>query len=155
MSLSPQSIQAALQAIEQHQRILISPHANVDPDGLSSALACYQMFTAMGKDVTVICPDTKPESLSFLPGFEKFEQELSSNKDFVVTINLEDGAEIDKRFGTVHDGCFSDGMKRSIATTKTRMAPPRNMPPMRSVSQWVLRTKETVATAIVTSATNQ
>jgi nanoRNase/pAp phosphatase (c-di-AMP/oligoRNAs hydrolase) len=37
-----------MQAIEQHQKLLIIPHANVDPDGLSSALACYQMFTAMG-----------------------------------------------------------------------------------------------------------
>lgn len=103
MSLSPQSIQAALAAIEQHQRILISPHANVDPDGLSSALACFQMFTAMGKDVTVICPDTKPESLKFLPGFEKFEQEVKENKDFVITINLDEGAEIDKLRYTVED----------------------------------------------------
>jgi nanoRNase/pAp phosphatase (c-di-AMP/oligoRNAs hydrolase) len=103
MALSPQSIQAALQAIEQHQRILISPHANVDPDGLSSALACYQMLKAMGKDVTVICPDTKPDSLSFLPGFEKLEQEVKENKDFVVTINLDEGAEIDKLRYTVED----------------------------------------------------
>ncbi len=103
MALNPQSIQAALQAIEQHQRILISPHANVDPDGLSSALACYQVFTAMGKDVTVICPDVKPESMSFLPGFEKFEQEVKENKDFVVTINLDEGAEIDKLRYTVED----------------------------------------------------
>ncbi|HVW66770.1 MAG TPA: bifunctional oligoribonuclease/PAP phosphatase NrnA [Candidatus Peribacteraceae bacterium] len=103
MALSPQSIQAALQAIEQHQRILISPHANVDPDGLSSALACYQIFTAMGKEVTVICPDTKPDSLSFLPGFEKLEEEVKENKDFVVTINLDEGAEIDKLRYTVED----------------------------------------------------
>jgi nanoRNase/pAp phosphatase (c-di-AMP/oligoRNAs hydrolase) len=103
MALSPQSIQSALQAIEQHQRILISPHANVDPDGLSSALACYQVFSAMGKDVTVICPDVKPESLSFLPGFEKFEQEVKESKDFVITINLDEGAEIDKLRYTVED----------------------------------------------------
>src|SRR5690349_19064653 len=103
MALSPQSIQSALQAIEQHQRILISPHANVDPDGLSSALACYQVFSALGKDVTVICPDTKPDSLKFLPGFEKFEQEVKENKDFVVTINLDEGAEIDKLRYTVED----------------------------------------------------
>ncbi len=103
MSLSPQSIQAALQAIEQHQRILVIPHANVDPDGLSSALACFQVFTAMGKEVTVICPDVLPESLSFLPGFESLEQEIKDNKDFVVTINLEDGVEVDKLRYTVED----------------------------------------------------
>ncbi len=103
MSLSPQSIQAAFHAIEQHQRILVIPHANVDPDGLSSALACFQMFSQLGKEVTVICPDTKPESLSFLPGFEKLEQEIKENKDFIVTINLEEGVEVDKLRYTVED----------------------------------------------------
>lgn len=103
MSLSPQSIQAATSAIEQHQKILVIPHANVDPDGLSSALACFQVFAAMGKEVTVICPDVLPESLSFLPGFEKLEQEIKENKDFVVTINLEEGVEVDKLRYTVED----------------------------------------------------
>ena len=103
MSLSPQSIQAALGALEQHQKILVVPHANVDPDGLSSALACYQMLTAMGKEVTVICPDVLPESLNFLPGFEKLEQDIKENKDFVVTINLEEGVEVDKLRYTVED----------------------------------------------------
>jgi len=103
MSLTPQSVQAALSAIEQHQKILVIPHANVDPDGLSSALACFQMFSAMGKEVTVICPDVLPESLKFLPGFEKLEQEIKENKDFVVTINLEEGVEVDKLRYTVED----------------------------------------------------
>lgn len=103
MSLSPQSLQAATQIIQQHQKLLVIPHANVDPDGLSSALACFQMFTALGKDVTVICPDTKPESLSFLPGFEKLEEEIKENKDFIITINLEDGVEVDKLRYTVED----------------------------------------------------
>lgn len=103
MSLSPQSIQAALGAIEQHQKLLVIPHANVDPDGLSSALACFQMFSAMGKEVTVICPDTLPEALGFLPGFEKLEQEIRENKDFVVTINMEEGVEVDKLRYTVED----------------------------------------------------
>lgn len=103
MSLSPQSLQAATQTIMQHQKLLIIPHANVDPDGLSSALACFQMFTAMGKEVTVICPDTKPEALAFLPGFEKLEEEIKENKDFIVTVNLEDGVEVDKLRYTVED----------------------------------------------------
>ena len=103
MSLSPVSVSAALQAIEQHQKLLVIPHANVDPDGLSSALACYQMFKEMGKDVTVICPDTLPESLSFLPGFEKLENEVKESEDFVITINLDEGVEVDKLRYTVED----------------------------------------------------
>lgn len=103
MSLSPQSIQAAISAIEQHQKLLVIPHANVDPDGLGSALACFQMFSALGKEVTVICPDTLPDALGFLPGFEKLEQEINENKDFVVTINMEEGVEVDKLRYTVED----------------------------------------------------
>ena len=103
MSLSQHAIQAATHAIESHQRILVVPHANVDPDGLSSALACFHVFTAMGKDVTVICPDTKPEALSFLPGFEKFEHDLQETQDFVITINLESGVEVDKLRYNVED----------------------------------------------------
>lgn len=103
MSLNPQSVQAALQAIEQNQRILIVPHANVDPDGLSSALAMYQMLKGMGKEVTVICPDVLPDSLNFLPGFEKLERDVKESQDFVVTINLDEGVEVDKLRYTVED----------------------------------------------------
>ncbi len=103
MSLNPKDLSAATGAINEHQRLLVIPHANVDPDGLSSALSCYQMFKSIGKDVTVICPDTPPESLRFLPGFEKLEGEIAESQNFVVTINLEDGVEVDKLRYTVED----------------------------------------------------
>jgi bifunctional oligoribonuclease and PAP phosphatase NrnA len=103
MALSPQSVAAAVQAIEQHQRLLVIPHANVDADGLSSALACFQLFQALGKDVTVICPDTLPESLRFMPGFEKLEREVKESQDFVITINMDEGVEVDKLRYTVED----------------------------------------------------
>ena len=103
MSLSPSDIAAATRAIEQNQRFLIVPHANVDPDGLSSALAMYTVLTALGKEVTVICPDTLPSALEFLPGFEKLEREIKDAEDFVVTINLDQGVEVDKLRYTVED----------------------------------------------------
>ena len=56
MSLSQQEFESATQAIERAQRILIVPHANIDPDGLSSALACYMFFKSLGKEVTVFGP---------------------------------------------------------------------------------------------------
>lgn len=103
MALSQNSISAATQAILGNQRLLIVPHANVDPDGLSSALACYQLFTALGKEVTVICPDTKPESLEFLPDFEHLKQDISASQQFVITVNLQDGVEVDKLRYSVED----------------------------------------------------
>ncbi|MEK7563723.1 MAG: DHH family phosphoesterase [Patescibacteria group bacterium] len=103
MSLSSDAIAAATKVIEDHHRILVLPHANVDPDGISSALACYSILKHIGKDVTVLCPDTPPESLSFLPGFEKFTTEVEENQNFIITVNLENGIEIDKLRYTVED----------------------------------------------------
>lgn len=101
--LSQAEISQAKDLIAQHQRILVIPHANVDPDGLSSALSMYQVLSAMGKDVTVICPDTPPESLRFLPGFDQLTQEIDDQQHFVITVNLEEGVEVDKLRYTVED----------------------------------------------------
>jgi nanoRNase/pAp phosphatase (c-di-AMP/oligoRNAs hydrolase) len=103
MTLTSSDIQAATRTIEEHHRILILPHANVDPDGLSSALAAYAVLKELGKDVTVVCPDTPPESLKFLPGFEKLEQRIEESQNFVITVNLDSGLEIDKLRYTVED----------------------------------------------------
>lgn len=103
MPLSPSESQAAAQAIENADRILIVPHANVDPDGLSSALACFSVFRAMGKECTVICPDTIPEALDFLPGFENLETSVDSDGEFVITLDCEGGLEIEKLRYTVED----------------------------------------------------
>ncbi|MEQ1849417.1 MAG: DHH family phosphoesterase [Candidatus Peribacteraceae bacterium] len=103
MPLSPSETQAATNAIEQAERILIVPHANVDPDGLSSALACFSVFRAMGKECTVICPDTLPESLNFLPGFENLETSVTTDQEFVITLDCDGGLEIDKLRYTVED----------------------------------------------------
>jgi bifunctional oligoribonuclease and PAP phosphatase NrnA len=103
MRLNVQDMQAAKTAIESHERLLIIPHANVDADGLSSALACYSMFRAMGKDCTVICPDTLPDSLGFLPGFEHLATEITSEQNFIITLDCSGGVEVDKLRYTVED----------------------------------------------------
>lgn len=103
MSLNPTQYSAATEVLKRYKRVLVVPHANVDPDGLSSALACYQVFKSLGKDVTVICPDTLPESLEFLPGFDKLQQKIDASQEFVITINLQDGVEVDKLRYTVED----------------------------------------------------
>lgn len=103
MPLSPHDLQAATEAIMSHQKILIIPHANVDPDGLSSALACYKIFSALGKDCTVICPDTLPENLSFLPGFDSLETDIDDGQNFIITLDCSRGVEVDKLRYTVED----------------------------------------------------
>lgn len=103
MPFSPQELQAATDAIERAERLLIIPHANVDPDGLSSALACYSVFRAIGKECTVICPDTLPDSLKFLPNFEHLATDITSEQEFVITLDTSGGVEIDKLRYTVED----------------------------------------------------
>ncbi len=103
MPISPQELQAATKVIEQSERMLLIPHANVDPDGLSSALACYSLFRALGKDCTVICPDTLPESLGFLPNFEHLTTSISEEQQFIITLDCSNGVEVDKLRYTVED----------------------------------------------------
>lgn len=103
MTLTASAIATATKTIEDHQRILILPHANVDPDGLSSALACYSVLKAIGKDVTVVCPDTPPQSMAFLPGFERMKLDIEESQNFVITVNLDGGIEIDKLRYSVED----------------------------------------------------
>lgn len=103
MPLSPSELQAATKAIEGSERMLLIPHANVDPDGLSSALACYSIFKQLGKDCTVICPDTLPESLEFLPNFKHLQTSINTERQFVITLDCAGGMEIDKLRYTVEE----------------------------------------------------
>lgn len=103
MPLNPQELQAATKAILSAEKILFIPHANVDPDGLSSALACYSLFSSLGKDCTVICPDTPPESLSFLPNYERLKTEIDAKQQFVITLDLAGGVEMDSLKYTIED----------------------------------------------------
>lgn len=103
MPLSKDQISAAVSAIQGAQRILVVPHANVDPDGLGSALAMFSVLSQLKKDVTVICPDTKPQNLEFLPKYEKLQQSIEGAENFVITVNLDGGVEVDKLRYTVED----------------------------------------------------
>lgn len=103
MSIPQTAVDAALQAINRHARFLILPHANVDPDALSSALACAYLFRAMGKDATVVCEEMLPDSLRFLPLVETVVRDPKVSQEFVVTLSLGDDVEVDKLRYTVED----------------------------------------------------
>lgn len=103
MPLSPSELQAATSAINQAKKLLLIPHANVDPDGLSSALALFSLLKGIGKDVTVICPDTLPETLDFLPNFGHLETSIQSDQQFVITLDCSSGVVVDKLRYTIED----------------------------------------------------
>jgi nanoRNase/pAp phosphatase (c-di-AMP/oligoRNAs hydrolase) len=103
MEITPYQYRDAKELIERSKKILILPHANVDPDGLSSALACYQFFTRLGKACTVLCQESLPETLAFLPGFEKLEQNLQPSREFIITLDCSRGIQVDKLQYVVED----------------------------------------------------
>ena len=96
MPIELSSLEEAEKLLSGSTSLLIIPHANVDPDGLSAALSCYLLFSAIGKKCTVLCPDTLPESLKFLPGYEKLENSLSVQRDFIITLDCSHGIEVEK-----------------------------------------------------------
>lgn len=103
MSLNLPQLQAATKVIHDAERILIIPHANVDADGLSSTLALYSVLSANGKSCTAICPDILPDSLSFLPQFDRLKTSIPLSQQFVITLDMAGGIELDTLKYTVED----------------------------------------------------
>ncbi|MEK7177722.1 MAG: bifunctional oligoribonuclease/PAP phosphatase NrnA [Patescibacteria group bacterium] len=62
-----------LEIIKNSNNILINIHRNPDLDSVGSATAMYQVFTKMGKKVTLICPHEIPEDFKFLKGAKEIQ----------------------------------------------------------------------------------
>lgn len=102
MGMDLASKDAAKALIERSTRILVTPHANVDPDGVSSALAMGLMLQAMGKEVTILCPEAKGQrSLDFLPGFAGLAEAVADHREFIITLDCSGGMAIEKLRYTV------------------------------------------------------
>lgn len=71
-----------LEEIKKANRILLNCHASPDADTVSSSLAMYQVLTQMGKKVRVVCPDSLPSELKFLPNSSVFEKTDFSSFDY-------------------------------------------------------------------------
>jgi phosphoesterase RecJ-like protein len=83
----------------------VVPHANVDPDGIGSALALGLVLDRMGKSVTVLCPDDPlPEFLSFLPRYSHLETSLKNAQNITMTADLPTGVEIETLQHSVENG---------------------------------------------------
>jgi phosphoesterase RecJ-like protein len=82
LSVEDQIVQQLLKS----QHVLLLASAPADGDSLGSAVSFYRMLTKMGKRATVICPETVPKDLKFLPLMEKVAGEFQSEKSFVITV---------------------------------------------------------------------
>ena len=72
-----------LELINKTKKVLINCHYKPDPDGIGSALAIYLALKKIRDfEIELICPSKPPESLSYLPNFEKIKQVNYSEFDF-------------------------------------------------------------------------
>lgn len=59
-----------------------------DGDTLGSLVGLGLALTKLGKEVVLICPDSVPPQLSFLPAISQVKQEFVGTRDLVVSIDL-------------------------------------------------------------------
>lgn len=80
--------QKAIDLIQKSQKILILTHENPDGDALGSLLAMYLFLKKLGKEVTAVCADQVPHSLSFLPSAGNITSNIEGVRDFIIMIDL-------------------------------------------------------------------
>jgi len=74
--------------VEQFDRIVLTTHQGVDPDGIGSEYALYRLFSEKGKTVYVINPDPIPEALHFMVPTEVF-LDFENNEEEIRQLQLE------------------------------------------------------------------
>lgn len=57
--------------VDDARRVVVTCHRSPDGDALGSSLACAQMLTQMGKEVSVVTPDEPSHVLKMLPGAKR------------------------------------------------------------------------------------
>lgn len=83
-----------VELIKKSQNILVLPSAPADGDCLGSAVSLYLSLKKLNKDVTVVCADTVPDLLQFLPNIKVVGDKLVSSTDFVITLDCQN-AKVD------------------------------------------------------------
>jgi len=66
--------------LEGYNNISIFTHVRPDGDAIGSSLAWAKALIMLGKNVEIYCPDVIPERYSFLPGYERFQDQFLPHK---------------------------------------------------------------------------
>lgn len=84
-------IQKVKELVEKAQDVLVVTHENPTPDSIGASLALYLGLTALGKRVTIACPDPVTVGLSSFIGANKVTQEVGK-KNFIISLDYVDGS---------------------------------------------------------------
>ena len=86
---SDDQVKGFLDAIESAKSVLISTHLNPGGDALGSALALSHYLDSIGKPNEVICNNSAPYNLEFLPGVDRVTLEPKGKHDLAVILDLD------------------------------------------------------------------
>lgn len=84
-----QDAKAAMQAITQNNRFLVTAHVNPEGDSLCSQLAMKALLEALGKEVVIVNHDEVPGHYRFLPKVESILTRFEGKGGFDATIVLD------------------------------------------------------------------
>ncbi|OGY42724.1 MAG: hypothetical protein A2Y67_01535 [Candidatus Buchananbacteria bacterium RBG_13_39_9] len=90
MSLNIQ--QQIFEQVKNSQKILIVFKQNFSGDALSSSLAIFLLLQKLNKQADIVCQDfSLAHNLSFLPGINKVKANLNGLKNFIISLDLNEG----------------------------------------------------------------
>lgn len=83
--LSP--LQQAVDLIQKNNNILIALPGNLNGDSLGSSLALAAALKNLDKKVELVSQDLVPDKLNFLAGRENLKNQISSWRDFIISVD--------------------------------------------------------------------
>ncbi len=76
-----------VELLKRSNKILILPSSPPDGDSVGSAIALYMVLKKLGKQAIIVCNDSIPELLQFLPKIKAIENKILSGSDFIISID--------------------------------------------------------------------
>lgn len=90
--------------IKEKNNILICLPANPSSDAISSGLALYSFLEKLGKRVKIVSNNfTLPANHSFLPKSEEIKENLTSLRDFIISVNIKETKVEEIKYDIVAD----------------------------------------------------
>lgn len=88
-NISPEMSNQFLQTLKQARHVWISTHLNPDGDALGSALAVSLLLEEMEISYEILCHNTCPYNLDFLPNSKKIQTKpISNTADVAIVVDL-------------------------------------------------------------------
>jgi len=85
--------------LQKYARLLVVSHIDPDGDTIGSSLGLAWALRARGQHATVVCQDSLPEEVTFLPGASDYGRAAAGDEQVIVAVDASDL----RRLGSVYD----------------------------------------------------